>query len=489
MAEKVPFYVPKPDQKYSILKNGIGVDSDTTRLSTRIVNPDNQLLTEISRTDGTPITTTIKHLLDKNIDFNFSVSPGSYIDWNNSVIEMRDKLAYDNGTTAIAAVNAANLLIPWNLTFWKFDEVHVSINGTEVFTKTAGDYCATQTMKMVMEHSKESLSASTAVYGPVGDEQYYHGLATGAITGNDNSIRRDSNWITTNYDQEVVKQPTFKDLFFSIPGLSNNMRNIKISFKVKTSIPLVKINATGGGAVYPQSFKIVLHEYNFAPSSASTGLSDKMSGIEDHIAFVDVETRKLPYSSDLVVNNQKNIQWVAATQFAYEVDNTYTNAQTYQSPSQTMLLNGYSSAATTTGNLLIRTDGINGVARVAPPSSVQAEIGGITYPNNAISLINKGYGYMLDTSELYREYCIACGKASPAIDEVYFKRTMPFFVVKPFAGNKLVQSSDIVVRMPGFSAPAGNTGAVAAQVRIIYGKLKGYTIAPSGVVSEAISSF
>jgi hypothetical protein len=153
-----------------------------------------------------------------------------------------------------------------------------------------------------------------------------------------------------------------------------------------------------------------------------------------------------------------------------------------------MLVNGYSSAATAKGTVLLRSDKSNTTDCIAPPSSGQIEIGGITYPSNAISLANQGVTTLLNHSELYNEYRKAFGRNCPAIDENIFKRTMPFFVVKPNANNKLVQSSDIVVRLPGFS-PGSNTGAAAAQVRILWGRLRGFTIASSGAVNEAISSF
>jgi hypothetical protein len=497
-SDKVPFYIPKPDQKYSILKNGIAVDSDTSKLSTRVVNPSTalQLATETAVESG--VTSTIKHLLGQTIDFDFSVSPGKYIDWDNSVVEFRDKLAYyKNATTAIAAVTASKAVVPWNLTFTKFDEVHLNMNGTSIFDKTASEYSYTQTTKAVMEYSNDELNACSAVYAPVGDERYHSGVASAsalAIATDQNSMMRNDNWLTTNYDQEIVKSVSFKDLFFSIPGLSSNLRNIKMGLKFKSKIPLAFVDNTYTTAgencgVFPQSVRIILHEYNLSPSTASTGLSDKMAGAEEHIAFVDVETRKIPYSSDMAVNNQKNIQYVVVAQFADEVDSKITTTSSfYRNPSQTMLCNGYAGTTVATATILLRSDiAPTGNVCVAPPSSIQAEIAGVVYPSNAINLTNSGASTVLNHAELYEEYRKACGKKCPAIDENTFKRTMPFFVVKPNAGNKLVQSGDIIIRLPGLASTT--TGSAGAQVRILYGKLKGYTIATSGAVSEALSSY
>jgi len=497
-SDKVPFYVPKSDVKYSILKNPIGVDVDTSKLSTRVVNPSTALQLATETAVDTGVTSTIKHLLGQQIDFDFSVSGSKYIDWDNCVVEFRDKFAYyKNATTAIAAVTAAKAVIPWNLTFTKFDEVHLSLNNTSVFDKTASEYTYTQTAKMIMEKSYEELNASSAVYSPVFDERYQTGVSGTAIDDEDfvdiHSMERNNNWLTADYDQEVVKSVKFKDLFFSIPGLSQNLRNVKMSLKFKNKIPLAFVDNTYTTAgencgVFPQSVRIVLHEYAFAASSASVGLNDKLAGAEEHIAYVDVETRKLPYSSDMMISNQKNIQYLMVTQFADEVDSKITTTSSlYRNPSQTMLLNGYASTTVSATTILLRSDKKNTTGCAVPPSSIQAEIGGVVYPSNAITLTNQGASTLINHAELYDEYVKASGKQCPAVPEVYFKRTMPFFVVKPISGNKLVQSGDIVVRLPW--SPVATTGTAAANIRILYGKLKGYTIAASGTVSEAVSSF
>ena len=63
---------------------------------------------------------------------------------------------------------------------------------------------------------------------------------------------------------------------------------------------------------------------------------------------------------------------------------------------------------------------------------------------------------------------------------------MPFFLVKFTPNIKLMQSGDIIIRMPGF---AGSENIGSKTISIIYGQLKSYNISPSGIVSETISSF
>ena len=75
----------------------------------------------------------------------------------------------------------------------------------------------------------------------------------------------------------------------------------------------------------------------------------------------------------------------------------------------------------------------------------------------------------------------------PAVPEDIFKRTMPFFMVKFTPNIKLIQSGDIIIRMPGFSG-AGNIGAQNAKVSIIYGQLKSFNISPSGIISESTNN-
>jgi hypothetical protein len=496
--EKASFYVPKPDPKYSVLKNPIGVDVDTSKLSTRIVNPSTalQLATETAVASGA--TTTIQHLLGQQIDFDFSVSGSKNIDWDNSVVEFRDKFAYyKNADTAISKVNPELAVVPWNLTWTKFESVNLSLNNTTVFDKNTSEYTYTQTCRAIMEYSKEQLEACSAIYGPVGDEEYHAGIGSPtalAIATDQNSMLRNDNWLTDPYGQEVVKSVKFKDLFFSIPGLSQNLRNIKMSFKFKSKIPLAYVSsafnlATDNCGVFPQSVRIILHEYAFAPSTASVGLSEKMANTLENIAYVDVETKKVPYSSDITISNQRNIQYLMVAQFCDEVDNNVASSSSYyRNPSQTMLLNGYSATTVSASTILKRSDKKNTTACCSPPSSIQAEIGGIVYPSNAITLANAGSNSLINHADLYNEYRKACGKQQPAIDENIFKRTMPFFCVKAMPNNKLIQSSDITIRLP-WSPSTVTTGTSAAQLRVLWGRLRGYTIAASGVVSEAISSY
>ena len=64
---------------------------------------------------------------------------------------------------------------------------------------------------------------------------------------------------------------------------------------------------------------------------------------------------------------------------------------------------------------------------------------------------------------------------------------MPFFMVRFTPNIKLMQTGDIIIRMPGFSG-AGNIGAQNAKVSIIYGQLKSFNISPSGIISESTNN-
>ena len=475
--EKIPFYVAKPDDKYTVLNRSIGIDTNTSYLSTRTINPSNSVA-------GTTVGNLTGTLLGKTIDFDFSTSPTSYFDWNNSCMECRFHIATAAGT---AAITAADDLLQWNNLFSWFDEMHVQINGQTILSKTAGDYCYTQTMKLISEHTKESLEASTAIFAPVGDELYTSGFDGMTALGT-KSAKRNLDWLPGLYTDVCVKMPTFRDLFFSFPGLSKNIRNIKISFKINAAIPLAhRVATTCTGCILPVGFYLQLHEYNYSPSSSISALDGKIKQDDEHLALIDVDCRKMTFSSDMTVTNQKDVQWIAMAQFANETANI---AGSYTNCGNTMLLNGYSTTALATTTILERADVDNTTHCYAPPSTMQVSIGGFMYPYNAMITQKPGNASLLNHAELYREYCRGVqrltGNLTAAIDEATFKRTMPFLFVKPTANNKLLQTSDILIRAPGFG---GDANTAAKSVRIFYGKLKGFIISPSGTVSEAISSY
>ena len=108
------------------------------------------------------------------------------------------------------------------------------------------------------------------------------------------------------------------------------------------------------------------------------------------------------------------------------------------------------------------------------------------YPSNAIDTSVDNTPTLLKTDELYSEYRKAVGFRNPAVPEDVFKRTMPFFMVKFTPNIKLIQSGDIMIRMPGFSAPNNSS---EKKISVIYGQLKSYNISPSGIVSETIPSY
>jgi hypothetical protein len=471
--EKTPFYVGKPDPKYQILKNPIGVDVDTQFLSTRTIEPTSALsLTQVGATST-------YNLLGKTIDFDFNVSPSALIDWDKSTLECRMKFTK-------AAGNAVPLssVSPWNLIFYFFEEMHLQINGTNVLDKTAGDYFACQTMKLLSEYSLDEINASQSVFAPIGDKLYQTKLASAtevSSTASINTLIRNENWIPGAYGNEIVKQPTLKDLFFSIPGLSSNIRTIKISFKLRSSIPLAFELNTGDGYVHPHSFKIHLHEYNFAPTVGITNLKDKIGASDEHISFIDVDNRKLTFSSDMTVTNVKDVQWIGMAQMSNEVTNIYgTVSSGYQNCGQLMLMNGYSVGEPTYEYYLKRSDKDNNYNCYAPPSSLQVQYAGMMYPYSAIRTQNPGNTSVLEASELYREYVrtfkeLNGSKAIPPVEEAVFKTTMPFLMVKTNPNIKLIQNSDIVIRAPGAEDSSSNTGS--KSIRIFYGKLKSFNIA------------
>ena len=521
-----PFYSQKQDDKYSLLGRSIGVDTQTEYFSTRTIESSNLIPGDLN---------------GQRLNFNFTVSPSAYIDWNNCNMEIG--FAFTN---ANKNGKAEHVSIPWNLLLSIFEEIKVKFNGSVIFNKVAGEYLETQTFKLLSEYTNEDLNASEIVFAPVGDYNYNVGLENGfafdtADYKDPNAKIRFQNWISPyNESFQLVrtKRPTFKDLFFSMPGFSKNLRNITIDIKLKNKIELPKITNAGNGIMLIKRMKLQLHEYNFSPSAAFSAINNKIHGENEHLSFIDVNKQDRDYSSYLTVPSLENVQWVAVTQFCHNVfsktgPNDADNAQ-YQNCGQFLLLNGYSTDSTNNppkaNNLLFRSDlppkylkttRPNGEGDPipiiiwfschAPMSSIQAQYGNLIYPSNAIDTrINKfktnpenatieevphneQRGKELDiellrTDGLYNEYRKAVGFKNPAVPEDIFKKTMPFFMVRFTPNIKLMQSKDLIIRMPGFSG-AGNIGAQNAKVSIIYGQLKSFNISPSGIISESISSF
>ena len=477
---KQSFYVAKPTDKYKMLQRPIGVNADVSRITTRIVDPSAGVTAETLNN--------VKTLVGKKLDFDFGVSPGMLIDWDKSALECELYIANADGD---GAASGTNNLLQWNALLTMFSEIHLQINGTNVFDKVADEYCPTQTLKWLVEYSREELESSQAVFAPIFDEFYVSdGVAspTYGITNGANMLLRNTNWITTTYTDTVKKYPTLKDLFFSIPGYSNNLKTVKLSFTLKSSIPISDVNTSGDGKIHPNNFRIHLHEVQPAPGSMDILLADKKASVDEHLAFIDVESRLLTYSSNMVVNNQQNVQYICVTQFGGDFTNVHgTDSATLSNQGQLQLFNGYcnNTSAWNAGTLLYRSDRGSTTACNSPPSSVQIQYGSEMYPLNAIQLRNKTTT-TLEANELYQEYLRTVGKSSPAIKEAEFKRTLPMVLVKTHPIPKLMQSADIVVRMPGFDI-ANNTGTQYA--RVLWGKLKSFNIASSNVVSEAISTF
>ena len=491
--KKTPFYSQKLDDKYSILGRSIGIDTQTQSLSTRTIESSNLISGDLN---------------GQQLTFSFTVSPSAYIDWNNSVME----IGFQFKSTDDAHF-ASNVSIPWNLLLFIFEEIKVKFNGTVVFNKVSGEYLETQTFKLLTENTNEELNASEIVFAPVGDYNYNISVDGYGFTNTDessddpNAKIRYQNWISIFDDSRNYiryKRPTFKDLFFSMPGFSKNLRNVNIDVKLKNDIPLSKHKTNGSGKMVIKYMRLQLHEYNFSPSAAISALNNKINGEDEHLSFIDVNKQDRVYSPYVTVTNQENIQWVAAVQFCHTVESRVSGGAglkagaSYTNCGQFLLLNGYGKDEAndaSVDNLLHRADlppttnqanPALGTACHNPITSIQAQYGSILYPSNAIDTQNDDNLSLLKTDELYSEYKKAVGFSDPAVPEDIFRRTMPFFLVKFTPNIKLMQSGDIIIRMPGFS---GTNNTSTKKISIIYGQLKSYNISPSGIVSESVSSF
>lgn len=493
--KKTPFYSQKLDDKYNLLSRSIGIDTQTQSLSTRTIESSNI----VSDKD--------KGLNGKLLNFSFTVSPSAYIDWNNSNME----IGFTFSNAAKTAI-AKKVSIPWNLLLYIFEEIKVKFNGTVVFNKVAGEYLETQTFKLLTEYTNEELNSSEIVFAPVGDYNYQIGIDgaykfkgnTDTSSDDPNADIRFQNWISPlaeSYSIIRYKRPTFRDLFFNMPGFSKNLRNVNIDVKLKNSIPLPKVESDADGVMTIKYMRLQLHEYNFSPSAAISALNNKINGEDEHLSFIDVNKQDRIYSPYVTVTNQENVQWVAVTQFSHNVEsvvNGKTKGQ-YQNCGHFLLMNGYATkdADAAVDTLLHRSDlpptsneatpkFTKGNACYAPMSSIQAQYGSIMYPSNAIDTGIDGSDSLLKTDELYSEYRKSVGFRNPAVPEDIFRRTMPFFMVKFTPNIKLIQSGDIMIRMPGFD---GSVNTAVKKLSVIYGQLKSYNISPSGIVSETIPSY
>ena len=530
--KKTPFYSQKLDDKYTLLNKSIGIDTQTKKLSTRTIKSS---CLESGNLNG------------QQLLFSFTVSPSAYLDWNNCNMEIgfvfrnekEGKKPGEEDAAEIARLQVKEVSIPWNLLLDIFEEIIIKFNGTVVYNKVAGEYLETQTFKLLTEYNNKQLNASEIVFAPVGDYNYNTGLKYGYgysnkdISSEDpNAKIRFQNWISDfkrSYGCIKYKRPTFKDLFFSIPGFSKNLRNVNIDIKLKENIPLAKITNKGTGQMIITSMKLQLHEYNFSPSSAVSSLNSKINGEDEHISYIDVNKQDREYNNYVSITNQENIQWVAVTQFCNYVTSIIaaqaaagainSGVAQYQNCGQFLLFNGYGSnslAAKEGDNaddlkagdvgaqhVLHRSDlppttnvakPVLGAFCHSPISSIQAQYGNKMYPSNAIetrTFTGTENYYLLKTDDLYSEYKKAVGFKNPAVPEDIFKRTMPFFLVRFTPNLKLVQSGDIIIRMPGFKGitEGAKTNTGNKKVSIIYGQLKSFNISPSGIVDENINSY
>lgn len=459
---KVPFYTQKLDEKYSILNRSIGIDTQTNYVSTRWVDMSNN-----PGTSGTPAS-----YLNKLVEFNFSVSPNALIDWNNSYIQEDIKFGKADGTTAVADV-----ILPWNILYHQFDEVNVYFENTGIMNKTGDTFGSAQTMRIINEYSKQQIDEATTVFAPVGDDYYSIGVASG-LSGTRADLRNE-HWLTAAVATVVKKNMTLKDLLFSVPGLSRNMRNVKLQFKLKSNIYLPnKING-GDGQIYPVAFRLCLHEYNYSPASATVGLDNKMSSTDEHICFVDVECRRQPYQENMTLTSLKDTQWVGLQQLGTDI--TYNSAASYPSVGQSFVLNGKPTTTLANTSMQGRADVAVSSATTLPPNTIQVQFGSQVYPSNGLQLRKTGMTSALEHSDLWLEYVKACGRPNVAIPEEIFKRTFPFAMLKPTANTKLISNIEVTFRMPG--------GSTTDYVRLYVARLRSFNISASGQVSEAVLSY
>ena len=495
------FYSQKIDDKYNILNRSIGIDKQTKFLSTRIIESTNIISGD--------------SLNGQYLTFNFTVSPSAYIDWNKSVMEIGFKFTNYNNTAVVS-----NSSIPWNLLLYIFEEVKIKFNSSVVYNKIAGEYLETQTFKLLTEYTNDELNASDIVFAPVGDYNYHVGLENGYgfevgftlregapntvvykdKAGEDpNAKLRFYNWISNlpeSRGRVFYKRPTFKELFFDMPGFSKNLRNVTIEVKLKDKIPLPSIlnkAANQEDIMIIRSMKLQLHEYNYSPEMAMSSLNNKINSEIEHVSFIDVSKQDRIYNPYLSIPSKENVQWVAVTQFCHNVSSKIGgfNEGKYQNCGQFLLMNGYAEQAANAAvnNLIHRTD-LPPTFNENPPrlgtrcfatiSSIQAQYGNVLYPSNAIDTGIDDSPTLLKTDELYNEYKKAVGFKNPAVPPDVFRRTMPFFLVKFTPNLKLVKTGDIIIRMPGFKG-AANTGNKI--VSIIYGQIKSFNILPSGIVN------
>ena len=71
--KQTPFYSQKQDDKYSLLGRSIGVDTQTEYFTTRTIESSNLIPGDLN---------------GQRLNFNFTVSPSAYIDWNNCKLDL-----------------------------------------------------------------------------------------------------------------------------------------------------------------------------------------------------------------------------------------------------------------------------------------------------------------------------------------------------------------------------------------------------------------
>lgn len=493
---KQSFYVGKPDDKYKVLSRPIGLDVSTSNFVTKIIDPSNG----VSRTQIA--STTLYYMSNNQLDFEFSVPPTLLMDWDNSAVELSGYIAEADGTEA----SLTSMMLPWNLLLKVFRGVNIDFNNTRVYSKSNDDYFKVATLKNITEKSREELEQASFVFSPVGDEVYSTSIqstssAIGTVAGSLVTIRN-NNWIPSAADTRVQKMCSFKDMFFSMPGLSKNLRHVKFNFELNpttgtsTATNAIKLgnfdDETAKNAYFfPHTIRLHVKQVQPSPSSSAIGLADKVNQEAEHLCFIDPELRNFVYSDSMTVTSQENVQWVAVLQFA-DIINSATATNTYNNCGQFQLLNGYSKTGVAANTVLLRSDRApTGGDCHSPPSSIQINYAGINYPSNPLDLRNKLDSSLIEHSQLYLEFkrtVQQLGISQPSITEDIFKRTMPMALFK-IAPNKLIQSSDIVVSLPDGTYSASVANTATKKVDVVYGKLKSFNLAPSGTVSSVEPTF
>lgn len=489
MEGEAKFFVKDISDKYAVQHQSIGIDTETK----------NKYIRNVVATGGVPTITTdtITHIMGQQLTFDYTVSPGSVFSFNESTMRVKYLFGNTDGSATLTSVTAAFLNLQWNSLLRMFTELILQINGKDVYVKSAGEYYQTQTMRFLSEYNHDEAKHSNFLFGNIGDELYDNTFSTFAITGEvaPKSISRHDDWLVSCVGGNTyTREPTLKDVFFNLPGVSENIRTLKIIATLASpdSMHVMQHKADTDPSTYQDISQFITGlEFNMVEYvQSSTAAKQRLN---EHLCYIDVGRQSKTLSDTITVNSKKNIQWVAATQFGNTVDLHGVAGGDVKngSCSHFYLYNGYNNAALTANTVTTRADMLPTTAanHVMCPKSTQLEYVGIMYPPNAVRIRDDAGAGFINHSELYREYVKgvkSLGVTSPCVKEEYFKRTLPFIFLKPWDGIKQVEAAPIYLRLEGASV---GTATSNNEISVFYGELKAFNITPSGACEEVLVSF